>query len=808
MTVNLSALAGAGQQFFSDSGVPLAGGKLYSYVAGTTTPQATYTSASGSTAHSNPIVLNSAGRVATGEIWLTAGSNYKFALYTSADVLITTWDNITSINGTGIASNAENVQYDPPFSSSVSTTVEAKLAQSVSILDFGTNTVPGITDMSAALAAALQSGKPIYIPSGTYYIATAATYAGSVVMYGDGDASILTSNGNLFSASNASNSMLRDFRITRKNNPATVIRAYPNFASWTISTNGNGYMPGINDDDGAYAALTTAQKAETGTWIQLTAAANNAGAMGNNISVENISSNFGSIIIENCNNVTVRGCRLRGERASASCIWIKNYQAVALGSPKATNIVIEGNTCFNASYNPISIDGTNGAVIANNICYASGETGIKLWQDQTGDPSNRGNLHTTLTGNYCYYCYEDGYNISSRYANSNADNTYYVATGNAAVSNNSSGFVIDGNYNVITGNTAQSNALDGFTSNDWYSTYSGNFALDNNQNNVVSGRHEFVNNGENNTWIGNRVVRTGTKNGNAFYFGNVGTLSLYSNTGVGTNSEIIYPAPGIPSASLGNVGNGLPTTNSPLRPLTLQTATGTTASTNLTLGQEDAAGNSVKIVFHPRSVNNAIDPSAEILTLLGLGTPGAEDGLLYLRTVLNGTMGDKLFIDGNGDTNAGVDNTYKLGTASYRWSVVYAGNGTINTSDEREKEQIQDIDAKALKAWEKVNYVQFKFKDAVVKKGDGARWHFGLIAQRVKAAFESEGLDAFAYGLLCYDEWEATSAIMGSPGIDAEGNQLEEVEIKAATTAGNRYGIRYEQALALECAYLRSKLNG
>jgi hypothetical protein len=72
MSVNLSALAGAGQQFFDNNGVILSGGKLYSYVAGTTTPQATYTSASGSTPHTNPIILNSAGRVATGEIWLTA----------------------------------------------------------------------------------------------------------------------------------------------------------------------------------------------------------------------------------------------------------------------------------------------------------------------------------------------------------------------------------------------------------------------------------------------------------------------------------------------------------------------------------------------------------------------------------------------------------------------------------------------------------------------------------------------------------------------------------------------------------------
>lgn len=94
MSVFLSPVGGAGAQFFDNNGNPLSGGKLYTYAAGTTTPQATYTTSSGGTAHSNPIVLDSAGRVsAGGEIWL-AFSPYKFVLNTSADVLLATWDNI------------------------------------------------------------------------------------------------------------------------------------------------------------------------------------------------------------------------------------------------------------------------------------------------------------------------------------------------------------------------------------------------------------------------------------------------------------------------------------------------------------------------------------------------------------------------------------------------------------------------------------------------------------------------------------------------------------------------------------------
>lgn len=142
------------------------------------------------------------------------------------------------------------------------------------------------------------------------------------------------------------------------------------------------------------------------------------------------------------------------------------------------------------------------------------------------------------------------------------------------------------------------------------------------------------------------------------------------------------------------------------------------------------------------------------------------------------------------------DNTMKLGNSSNRWTTVYATTGTINTSDERLKEQIKPIDDAALRAWEKVEYVQYKWKDAIEAKGDGARWHFGLIAQRVKEAFESEGLNAFEYGLLCYDKWEAQTEDK-----DENGHIT-----KHAQEAGDRYGIRYEEALALECAYLRSKL--
>lgn len=100
MSVKLSCLAGAGWQFFDNNGVPLAGGLIYTYAAGTTTPQATYTSVSGAVANPNPIVLDAAGRV-DGEIWLTEGVAYKFILKTATDVLLGTYDDISGINDFG-----------------------------------------------------------------------------------------------------------------------------------------------------------------------------------------------------------------------------------------------------------------------------------------------------------------------------------------------------------------------------------------------------------------------------------------------------------------------------------------------------------------------------------------------------------------------------------------------------------------------------------------------------------------------------------------------------------------------------------
>lgn len=145
----------------------------------------------------------------------------------------------------------------------------------------------------------------------------------------------------------------------------------------------------------------------------------------------------------------------------------------------------------------------------------------------------------------------------------------------------------------------------------------------------------------------------------------------------------------------------------------------------------------------------------------------------------------------------GTDNDKTCGSSTYRWSVVYAGTGSINTSDEREKQDIEDIlDDALIAVCDRIKWKKFRFKDAVSSKGAGARIHFGVIAQEVKAAFEAEGLDPFRYGVMCYDEWNEQPQILGDNG---------EV-VQEAINAGNRYGIRYDELTSLYMAYLTHKI--
>ena len=266
MAVLLSPVGGAAAQFLDNNGNPLLAGKLYTYVAGTTTNQATYTSSSGVTPHTNPIILDAGGRVPGGEIWLTDGLQYKFVLKNANDVLIGTYDNLVGINSnfvnfltetevqtatagqtvftlttmqyqpgtnnlsvfvdgvnqidgatysyvetsstvitftTGLhvgalvkfttaqtlstgVTDASLVTYTPPFTASVATTVKDKLAQYVSVKDFGA-VGDGVADDTVAIQAALNSGAgAIYFPENYTYLTGTISVPSNRMLHGRG----------------------------------------------------------------------------------------------------------------------------------------------------------------------------------------------------------------------------------------------------------------------------------------------------------------------------------------------------------------------------------------------------------------------------------------------------------------------------------------------------------------------------------------------------------------------------------------------------------------------------------------------
>lgn len=280
MAVTLSLFAGAGAQFFDTNGNPLSGGKIYTYFAGTTTPLATYIANSDAVAHTNPIVLDAAGRVPSGgEIWLTAGIGYKFVIKTSADVLIATYDNIPSSAQPPAANDADSIMYEQGYTvaagsfvigkmyriltvgttdftligaisnaiglhfiatgvgsgtgtAELSQTVESKLRQSVSVEDFGA-VGDGVADDTNAIQAAINAAARVYFPTGTYRVTGALSVSSSqanqrnLILHGDSTASVIAFSGGGYLSLNKSNYssdfVLRDLSFTSDGNAATKV---------------------------------------------------------------------------------------------------------------------------------------------------------------------------------------------------------------------------------------------------------------------------------------------------------------------------------------------------------------------------------------------------------------------------------------------------------------------------------------------------------------------------------------------------------------------------------------------------------
>ncbi|MCH7372819.1 phage tail protein [Aeromonas sp. MR16] len=164
---------------------------------------------------------------------------------------------------------------------------------------------------------------------------------------------------------------------------------------------------------------------------------------------------------------------------------------------------------------------------------------------------------------------------------------------------------------------------------------------------------------------------------------------------------------------------------------------------------------------------------------------------IALRLVPKGTG----HIGAFGDVRPDVANTRYLGSNSLPFAGGFIQTAFSVTSDERCKTVPKPITDEMLDAWAEVEYVEYQYLDRVAKKGESvARWHVGAIAQRVIEAFERHDLDAFKYGIVCYNVWDEIPAV-----IDRETGEI----IEMGREAGDRFSLVYEEALVLEAKLQR-----
>jgi hypothetical protein len=152
---------------------------------------------------------------------------------------------------------------------------------------------------------------------------------------------------------------------------------------------------------------------------------------------------------------------------------------------------------------------------------------------------------------------------------------------------------------------------------------------------------------------------------------------------------------------------------------------------------------------------------------------------------------------GGGSFHPVKDNKTTLGLSGARWSVVYAGTGSINTSDKNLKQDISSLeDAEKKVAFKLKDMVKkFRWIESVEKKGENARIHVGVIAQEVQKVFEDEGLDAHRYAIFCEDTFWEGEEEMGAKGQTQMMPVTSETE-KEGYEKVTRLGIRYDQLLA------------
>ena len=166
------------------------------------------------------------------------------------------------------------------------------------------------------------------------------------------------------------------------------------------------------------------------------------------------------------------------------------------------------------------------------------------------------------------------------------------------------------------------------------------------------------------------------------------------------------------------------------------------------------------------------------------------------------------------------DNAIDLGSGSYRFDDIFATNGSIQTSDENEKQNIASLTSAEITAATAISklFKTFKWKDKVSAKGDDARTHTGVIAQQVQTAMSDAGLDASKYAFWCSNTWWEKDVEVAA--VEADEEKLIKAqdaftrtdtydtkeEAPEGATERTRMGVRYPELLAFIGAATEQRL--
>ena len=419
-------------QFFDSTGNPLTGGKVYTYAAGTTTPLATYTDASGLTFNTNPIILDVRGEAS---IWLSDLS-YKFVLTNASDTVIWTVDNITGIealkaslaNTTDVGKGDALIGFRQSNASgalvnAVGRTVHQKLQETISVKDFGA-VGDGVTDDTAAIQSAVNAagGKALYFPGGTYIVGEIITVLSNSSLYGDPGVTTLKLKTKTYAPANVS---------------IFVLTNITNVYIYGLTFNGNKGNIGTTRNPINTVFQTTKVTFDTCEWINCEGICLNVSTVVDNFAVLNCR-------FINCGGATDNSDGYRNQAIAFS----------ADGAARSKDIEITGNYFFAIGLDCISMTNLDNVVVSNNSAYNS-------YTFLFNTPTIYSTINLTVTGNVIYNTNQGALNNSVNpvaidlpaVINATVIGNAIFDTDQAAIG------IFDGSDNVVVSNNTIVNAV-------------------------------------------------------------------------------------------------------------------------------------------------------------------------------------------------------------------------------------------------------------------------------------------------------------------------------------------------------------